>query len=476
MSQAADRPAPAARHFPEGFLWGTATASYQVEGATGEDGRGPSIWDTFCRTPGAVLNGDTGDVATDHYHRLDSDLDLIAGLGLGAYRFSIAWPRIQPDGQGPANQAGLDFYSRLVDGLLERGVQPVATLYHWDLPQALQDAGGWPSRQTALRFADYAQLVGSALGDRVHTWTSLNEPWCAAFLGYASGAHAPGLTDETAALAAAHHLNLGHGLALRALEGLVHPGAKRSVTLNLHAVRAASASAPDQDAARRVDAVGNRIFLGPMLDGAYPPDLLADTAHLTDWSFVQDGDLQTAAVPLDVLGVNYYTPALVTAWDGRSPRAMADGHGDSGHHPWAGSNDRVDFLPQPGERTDMGWTVDPTGLRDLLHRLHREHPGLPLMVTENGAAYPDQVGPDGGVHDPQRIAYLDAHLATVAQAIADGVDVRGYFLWSLMDNFEWAYGYSKRFGIVHVDYDTQVRTLKDSAGWYRQVATTGRLP
>ncbi|GAB2848416.1 GH1 family beta-glucosidase [Actinoallomurus bryophytorum] len=433
------------------FVWGAATAAYQIEGAAQEDGRVPSIWDTYSRTPGRVLNGDTGDVATDHYHRWPEDVETMSALGLGAYRFSIAWPRVH-------DQRGIDFYSRLVDALLERGIAPVATLYHWDLPQSLEDAGGWAVRDTALRFAEYAERVGAALGDRVHTWTTLNEPWCSAFLGYASGVHAPGRTEPAAALAAAHHLNLAHGLACQVLPG------RHSVTLNLHHVRG------DAEAVRKVDAVANRIFLGPMLNGAYPADLLEDTARITDWAFVHDGDEAAIAAPLDVLGVNYYSPTQVRTWDGGAPRATADGHGDGAASPWVGCDD-VEFVKQPGPYTAMGWSIDATGLTELLLRLRDEHPATPLMITENGAAFDDRLDPDGRVRDPQRIDYLRDHLAAVGRAMEEGADVRGYFVWSLLDNYEWAYGYSKRFGIVHVDYATQERTWKDSAGWYRDQIT-----
>jgi beta-glucosidase len=454
--------------FPTGFLWGSATASYQIEGAVNEDGRSPSIWDTYSHTPGRTLNGDTGDVAADHYHRWEEDLDHIGELGLGAYRFSIAWPRVQPGGSGAFNQAGIDFYSRLVDGLLTRGVRPVATLYHWDLPQELEDAGGWPARETALRFADYAAGIVTALGDRVHTWTTLNEPWCSAYLGYASGVHAPGRNEPAQTLAAVHHLNLAHGLAGRVVRDLA-PAAELSVTLNLHVIRGASDSAADQDAVRRIDALANRAFLGPMLTGSYPADLLADTAAVTDWAFVQAGDEALIKVPLDVLGVNYYSTALVRAWDGVSARAEADGHGLSAHSPWVGAPD-VDFVQQPGPYTAMGWNIEPAGLTELLLRLHREYPGQPMMITENGAAFDDVVSPDGAIHDQLRVDYLRRHVAAMAAAIEAGADVRGYFVWSLLDNFEWGYGYDRRFGIIRVDYDTLVRTWKDSAHWYRRLA------
>ncbi|WP_433473153.1 GH1 family beta-glucosidase [Spirillospora sp. CA-142024] len=450
--------------FPEGFLWGAATAAYQIEGAAQEDGRAPSIWDTFSHTPGKVLNGDTGDVATDHYHRRQEDVATMSELGIGAYRFSISWSRVLPD--GTPNQKGMDFYSRLVDELLEHGIAPVATLYHWDLPQVLEDAGGWPERDTARRFADYAERIGRVLGDRVHTWTTLNEPWCSAFLGYGSGVHAPGRTDPVDALRAAHHLNLAHGLAVRALRGVVSPSAQHSVTLNLHHLRG------DAEAVRRVDAVSNRVFLDPMLGSGYPADLLDDTAHLTDWSFLHDGDAEIIAAPLDVLGVNYYSPTLVREWDGVSPRANADGHRPGAATPFVGCDD-VEFAEQPGPHTAMDWPIDATGMEELLLRLHREYPHTPLMITENGAAFDDVVDGDGRVRDDRRVAYLRDHIAAVERACRAGADVRGYFAWSLLDNFEWAYGYSKRFGLVHVDYTTGERTWKDSASWYRDTIARG---
>jgi beta-glucosidase len=459
--------------FPPSFVIGSATASYQIEGAVQEDGRGPSIWDTFSRTPGRIVNGDTGDVADDHYRRWEQDLDLMAELGLEAYRFSIAWPRIQPTGSGPANRAGIDFYSRLVDGLLERGIRPIATLYHWDLPQALEDAGGWRNRETALRFAEYAALVGAALGDRVHTWTTLNEPWCSAYLGYGSGAHAPGITSPLAALQAVHHLNLAHGLGLQALRSTVTKAdAQYSVTLNFHVIRGEDDSSPE--AIRRIDALANRAFTGPMLGGAYPADLLEDTAAVTDWSFVLPGDLDEIRQPIDVLGVNYYSTATVRMWDGRSSRQNADGHKDVGGSPWPGSTD-VEFLVQPGPYTDMGWNIAPDGLEELLVSLSEQFPGQPLMITENGAAFPDRVD-DGRVHDPQRVDYLRRHFTAAHRALGRGVDLRGYLVWSLLDNFEWGYGYSKRFGIVWVDYQTQERIVKDSGWFVAELARAKRIP
>ena len=458
--------------FPEGFLWGVATAAYQIEGAVVEDGRGPSIWDTFSNTPGRVLEGDTGDVACDHYHRWREDLDLMVELGIDAYRFSIAWPRIQPTGTGRVNHAGLDHYQRLVEGLLERDITPIVTLYHWDLPQALEDAGGWPHRDTAHRFAEYAAAVAEVLGDRVGVWGTLNEPWCSAFLGYASGVHAPGRTEPAAALAAAHHLNLAHGLATQALRSVLPSDAQTTMALNLHLVRAASDDEADIAAAQRVDDVGNGIFLGPLFDGAYPPRLIEGSGSSTDWSFVRDGDEAICHAPPDVLGINYYTPTLVRGRRGRADAEVSHAHGESEVHPFVGCGD-VTFLQPPGATTAMGWAIDASGLEELLLDVHRRLPDTPLMITENGAAFDDRV--EGGrVRDRARIGYLADHLAAVGRTIEQGVDVRGYLLWSLLDNFEWAFGYARRFGIIHVDYDTQVRTLKDSAAWYRELIGSAR--
>ncbi len=458
--------------FPAGFVFGSATAAYQIEGAAREDGRGPSIWDTFSHTPGKTAGGDSGDVADDHYHRMEADLDLMADLGLHAYRFSISWSRVMPLGRGAVNRAGVDFYSRLVDGLLARRIQPVATLYHWDLPQALEDEGGWTRRGTAYAFADYARVIGAALGDRVHTWTTLNEPWCSAYLGYGSGVHAPGRIGEAEPLQAVHHLNLAHGLAARALRDVLGPRTRISVTHNLHVFQPEGAGG--DEAVRRLDALGNRAFLGPQLDGAYPDDLIRDTAHITDWSFVLPGDLALIHQPVDVLGVNYYTTTRVRLWDGTSPRETADGHRSGAASPWPGAG-MVEFPARPGPVTAMQWPIVPSGLTGLLLRLTREHPDQPLMITENGAAYDDVVAADGAVHDADRLDYVRRHLVAVHDAIEQGADVRGYFLWSLLDNFEWSWGYDKRFGIVRVDYDTLERTPKDSALWYSQVARTGSV-
>ncbi|QEO16146.1 beta-glucosidase [Agromyces intestinalis] len=446
---------------PPRTLLGVSTAAYQIEGAATEDGRGPSVWDTFSHTPGRVLNGDTGDIACDHYHRWEQDLDLMAELGVQAYRFSLSWSRLFPTGQGPLNRPGLDFYDRLIDGLVSRGIAPIPTLFHWDLPQALEDAGGWTSRDTSYRFAEYAAAAASAYGDRVHTWLTLNEPWCAAFLGYAADVHAPGRNDPAAGLAAAHHMNLGHGLAVPELRRHSAGDPDVSVSLNVHLVKPAPGAS--MEAVERIDRVGNQVWLGPMLRGAYPRELFDDTASVTDWSFVRDGDERQAHQPLDVLGVNYYLP-MVVRMPGEGP-ADAGEHGIAGN-PWPGSG-HVEFIQPEGPTTAMGWVIQPDGLEQLLVKLHRDH-GLPLMVTENGAAFRDEIV-DGRVHDDERIAFLEAHFAAAARAVEQGVDLRGYLVWSLLDNFEWAFGYDRRFGIVHVDFETQTRTPKDSAFWLRDV-------
>ncbi|KAB2349559.1 GH1 family beta-glucosidase [Actinomadura rudentiformis] len=457
--------------FPAGFRWGAATAAYQIEGAAAEDGRGPSIWDTFCRTPGKVLNGENGDVAVDHYHRFRDDVALMADLGLTAYRFSISWPRVQPSGAGKLNQAGIDFYQRLVDALLEAGIEPWPTLYHWDLPQELEDAGGWPERDTAYRFADYAGQVGAALGDRVRQWMTINEPWCAAFLGYASGEHAPGRREPAASLRAAHHLMLGHGLAVEAMRAR-HPDNRFGAAVNLYAISPASQLEADLDAARRIDGMQNRFFLDPLLRGAYPADVLTDLEGLDFDVAIKEGDLATINQPIDQLGINYYSRFTVSGTPGDATQAVSSPF--SSHSPWVGS-DRVRFVDGGRPVTGMGWEIDESGLHEVLTRLHREYPPVSLYITENGAGY-DEALTDGTVNDGERIAYLDAHLRACHTAIAEGVPLQGYFTWSLLDNFEWAWGYSKRFGLVHVDYATQRRVPKDSARWYAAVIRQGGLP
>jgi beta-glucosidase len=446
------------RSFPPGFVWGTAAAAYQIEGAVAEGGRAPSIWDTFSHTAGKIDGGDNGDIACDHFHRWPTDLDLIAELGIAAYRFSVSWSRVMPDGR-TVNAEGVEFYDRLVDGLLERGIQPLMTLYHWDLPQALEDEGGWLNRDIADRFTDYALTMGKVVGDRTSAVTTLNEPWCSAYLGYATGEHAPGLTDPSKSYPVAHHLNLAHGRAVTALRGVMPAETEFSVTLNLHQLEPASLSEADAEATRHADAVANRIFLDPMLRGRYPDELIDGTSHLTDWSFVHDGDEAEIAAPIDFLGVNYYAPARISA---------------DGEYLWPGTY-RAFGAPIPGPKTIMNWPIRPSGLTDLLVRVHEEY-GVPMMVTENGCAAPDLVGADGIVHDDDRIAYLDGHLHAVLDAMDSGADVRGYYVWTFMDNFEWAWGYAKRFGIVHVDYDTLVRTPKDSARWYQSVVANNALP
>lgn len=458
-------PEPDLPTFPAGFAWGTATASYQIEGAVDADGRGPSIWDTFSHTPGKTNNGDTGDVACDHYHRYREDVALLAGLGVDAYRFSVAWPRIQPEGKGPANEAGLDFYSRLVDELLETGVQPCATLYHWDLPQALEDAGGWRERDTAERFAEYASLVHQALGDRVPQWITLNEPFCSAFTGYAMGRHAPGAREGHGALAAAHHLLLAHGLAVGSMRAGRHGDEQLGITLNLNHVTPATDTPADVAAAARADLLSNRVFTDPLLAGHYP-ELEAEVwGEITDFDFRRDGDLDLIGMPLDFLGVNNYFPSYAKDAPDVEPDPSIRTAVDIGV---------LQNPPAELSRTAMGWPVEADGLRRLLTWLDDTYRGLPpLFITENGAAYPDTVV-DGAVEDTDRIAYLDGHLRAVHAAIEAGVDVRGYYCWSLMDNFEWAYGYAKRFGLVHVDYPEGRRLPKASYHWYRDAIASTR--
>ncbi|MGC5170178.1 GH1 family beta-glucosidase [Microbacterium sp. DT81.1] len=440
--------------FSEDFVWGTATAAYQIEGAVQEDGRGPSIWDTFSRKPGAVLGGDTGDIADDHYHRFREDVALMADLGVNAYRFSIAWTRVQPTGSGPANQAGIDFYRRLADTLGEHGITPWATLYHWDLPQTLEDTGGWLRRDTALRFAEYAGIAVDRLGDAVSDWITLNEPWCSAFLGYASGHHAPGRHEGSRSLHAAHHLLLGHGHAMTAIRA-ARPDANAGITLNLYSVRPASGTAEDVDAARRIDGLSNRLFLDPVLRGQYPQDVLNDAGE-ADW-FAENAtaeDLALISAPIDFLGINYYSRHTVAAGSAAT---------DASAYP--GSESAV-MIDTGAPRTQMGWEIHPHGMLDVLEMAHERAPELPLYITENGSAYEDEVSENGNVDDPDRLDYLRAHIDACRQAIERGLPLAGYFVWSLMDNFEWAWGYHRRFGIVHVDYDTQVRTPKASGMWF----------
>jgi len=424
--------------FPSTFVWGTATAAYQVEGAATEDGRGESIWDRFSATPGNVVNGDTGAIACDTYHRYAEDIRLMRTLGIGAFRLSVAWPRILPEGRGPVNRAGLDFYDRLVDDLLANGLDPYVTLYHWDLPQALEENGGWPVRDTVDAFTEYTEVVVGRLGDRVRHWITQNEPWVISWLGYGLGVHAPGRTSDSDALAAGHHILLAHGRAAEVLRREA-PDSEVGIAVDLVPMYPFSDTEADIEAAHREDGFRNRWFLDAVLGRGYPEDMLERYAEILPP--IADGDLETIAAPLDFLGINYYTRNVVRAGVG-------------------------EVATEGAEHTDMGWEVYPDGLRDLLVRLHAEYELPDLYITENGAAFPDSRN-NGTVRDPRRIAYLGGHLDAVASAIADGVPVRGYFLWSLLDNFEWAFGYSRRFGIVYVDFETLERVPKDSFAWYR---------
>ncbi|RIH86745.1 Beta-glucosidase A [Meiothermus luteus] len=430
--------------FPSDFTWGTATSAYQIEGAVAEDGRGVSIWDTFSHTPGKTRGGDTGDVACDHYHRYLEDIALMKELGVNAYRFSVAWPRVLPEGRGRVNEKGLGFYDRLVDALLAQGITPWATLYHWDLPQPLEDQGGWPVRETAYAFAEYADLLTRRLGDRVRHWITLNEPWCSAHLGYLAGVHAPGKRDLSLAVRAAHHLLLAHGLAVPLIRQNA-PGARVGLTLNLSPGHPASPHPADIAAARRFDGFQNRWYLDPLFGFGYPKDVLALYGQAAPP--VQEGDLAVIATPTDFLGVNYYSRTVVR---------------EGSEEPY-----RFQYVRVGEERTAMDWEVYPEGLLELLRRLWREYRPGAIYITENGAAYPDAVGEDGEVRDLERIHYLQRHLAQCLTALQEGVPLRGYFVWSLLDNFEWAEGYSKRFGLVHVDFATQRRRLKESGRWWQ---------
>lgn len=458
---------------PAHFLWGAATAAAQIEGAAHEGGKLDSIWDSFSRIPGNVAHGDTPEVAVDHYHRMPEDVALMKRLGLDSYRFSVSWARVKP-ADGAPNPQGLDFYGRLVDELLDAGVLPWLTLYHWDLPQSLQDAGGWTNRDTAERFRDYAAVVHEALGDRVDHWTTFNEPFCSAYLGYASGEHAPGLQEPRSALAALHHQHLAHGLAVQELRA--RGAASIGLTLNLTTAIPNAANDPvDLDAARRIDALWNRAFLEPILRGSYPTDLLEDVAALDFTPIIHDGDLDIISTPIDFLGVNYYHDDNVTGHPMPSDATAGMRPTDK---PFSSPFVASEFVSFPSRNlpvTAMGWEINADGLRALLVRLGDEYPNLPpLYVTENGSAWDDVVTADGAVHDTQRVAYLQAHLEAVSAAIDQGADVRGYFAWSLLDNFEWAWGYEKRFGIIHVDYDTQVRTVKDSGLAYAAIIAGSR--
>ncbi|MCI1218659.1 GH1 family beta-glucosidase [Bifidobacterium crudilactis] len=459
--------------FPPDFLWGTATASYQVEGAVHEDGRTPSIWDTFCERSGAIADGSSGAVACDQYHRYREDIELMQELGVGAYRLSISWSRIIPEYKGPVNDKGVQHYRRVLQALRDAHIRPVVTLYHWDLPQYLQDRGGWAARETAEEFGRYADVLARELGELVDTWTTLNEPWCSAYLGYGSGVHAPGIQDYGQTLAAAHHLNLAHGLAAQAIRRRLGDEAKVSVTLNLQVCRAGSDSPADMRAKEQSDLFANEIWLGPMFDGRYDPRLLQFTEGISDWAFVHHGDMETIRQPMDSLGINYYSTMYVRQRERDLVTASARPAGPySSPMP---AQEGVEVLPPEGQLTAMGWNQEPEGLRDLLVEMAKRYPGLQLMVTENGSAWDDTVenggSPFGGeiVHDPRRVTYLEEHIKAVAEAIDEGAPVAGYFAWSLLDNFEWSLGYSKRFGILRVNYDNQERIWKDSGLRFREI-------
>ncbi len=463
---AAGRASGAVR-FPADFRWGTATSAFQVEGSTAADGRGESIWDRFCRVPGAVENGDTGDEACDFYARFQhsaDDLDLMARLGAGAHRFSLAWPRIVPEGTGRVEPRGIAHYDRFVDGLLERGIKPLVTLYHWDLPQPLQDRGGWRARETAEAFAEYAAVCFEAFGDRVEDWVTVNEPWIAGLLGHQLGLHAPGERDLRGSVEAMHHLLLAHGLAVTALRASRHGSAARAgIAYSLFPHQPADpSSAADRAAAHASDGYVNRWFLEPVHGRGYPADMRRhweDAAGELD--FVQDGDEERIAAGSDFIGVNYYTRRVVSAAAGP----------EDGPWPWKVEPGRAGV-----PRTDLGWEIVPGELTALLLRLHEEYPGVPLTVTENGGVFDDVPGPDGAVHDERRVRFLHSHLLAVHRALEAGAPVEGYYHWSLIDNFEWAMGYRPRFGLVHLDRGSGRRTVKDSGLWYARAARSGEVP
>jgi beta-glucosidase len=439
--------------FPSDFLWGAATSAYQIEGAVREDGRAPSIWDRFAARPGAIYAGHTGEVATDHYHRMVEDVALMARLNLRIYRFSISWPRILPQGDGPVNQRGLDFYERLVDNLLARGIQPLVTLYHWDLPAALEDRGGWLTRETALAFADYAEVVVRRLGDRIRWWITHNEPWCSSYLGHALGIHAPGVRDKQLAVHAGHHILLSHGLAVQRLRAHLPAEARVGIALDFYPVYAADQRPETMQAVQRADTFRNRWFLDPLFRASYPEQLFSDLGVAPP--LIQSQDLALIAAPLDFLGVNYYSRMVVRA-------------NHQGHQRETGDDPGYEVLERiPGSAyTEMGWEIFPEGLERILTRLHREYAPQALLVTENGAAFEDHWHGGESVHDWQRINYLQAHIEALARVLSQQVPLKGYIVWSLLDNFEWAFGYSKRFGLVYVDYPTQRRIIKDSGRWY----------
>lgn len=447
------------RHFPAQFVWGSATAAYQIEGAWNEGGRGPSIWDTFVHTSGKIERNENGDIACDHYHRWESDLDLMAGLGLKAYRFSISWPRVLPTGMGETNPAGLDFYDRLVDGLLARGIEPYITLYHWDLPQVLQELGGWSEEKTITAFGDFASQVAARLGDRVQNWITLNEPVVATLAGHFLGIHAPGVRNPHTAFKVGLNLLRAHGLSVQALRSVLGNKAKIGITLNLSPVHPASDQDEDHQAAQRFDLIINRVFLEPVLMGTFPEELGRLFGPLAPR--IRQEHLREIAQPIDFLGVNYYSRSVVR-YDPSIPMIKLN-----------------EVLPAGNEYSQM-WEVYPQGILEILDRVWKEyllphHPGMEILITENGICVPDGIDYDGRVRDERRIRYLESHINQVWEGIEAGIPVRGYFCWSFMDNFEWAYGYRMRFGLVYTDFEDQRRIVKDSGFWFRDVIQNNRL-
>ena len=452
-----------AMKFPADFVWGTATASYQIEGAFDVDGRGVSIWDTFSKTPGKVVNGDTGDIACDHYHRFEEDIKIMKDLGVSAYRFSIAWPRLFPNGDDKREERGFAFYNRLINSLIDAGIEPMVTLYHWDLPQALEDKGGWANRSIVEAFAHYATACAEAFGDRINTWITLNEPWCVSWLGYSSGVHAPGKKDFKLAIAASHHTALAHSAALKAIK-VVRPNATVGLTVNMNNIHNESPNDSEvNDFVDLNDANLNRWWIDAFTKGSYPEKLLNTYGDLAD-GIIRNEDSDLLKVDTDFLGINYYCDGFV-----RSAKPDAKPTIEGGFMPFPQRVDGSAPAHLANDLTAMGWVVTPSGIGELVKRVHRDWPQIPyIVITENGSSYNDEKI-DGEINDVKRNEYLKAHLASLQEAISDGAPVKGYFAWSLLDNFEWAEGYAKRFGIVYVDYETQERTPKLSARTYKKI-------
>ncbi len=451
----AAQPALAFAAFPPDFLWGAATSAYQIEGAVHEDGRALSVWDRFSAVPGATYQGETGEIAADHYHHMEDDVALMAELNLNAYRFSLSWPRILPQGTGAVNERGLDFYDRLVDTLLARGIRPLATLYHWDLPVALQDRGGWLVRDTAYAFADYAEVVARRLGDRVEWWLTHNEPWCSTYLGYALGTHAPGLHDKQLAVKVGHHILLSHGLSVPRMRAHLSPQAHVGIALDFYPVYAANDHTETLLAVKQADTFRNRWFLDPLFRGSYPDNLFTNLGVTPPP--IHEDDFSIISTPIDFLGVNYYSRMLV--------RGSEDVVIITEHTVPFNNFEAIERIPG-ASYTEMGWEIFPDGLANILTRIHREYAPKAMVVTESGAAFDDHLDDNNHIHDKLRIDYLQAHIQIVAQVIRQGAPIKGYIVWSFLDNFEWSEGYRKRFGLVYVDYPTQRRIVKDSGRWY----------